>query len=119
MSSRTAFLSLIGLSIIFYCTIKMFPLERMTHLSKVITTYFVIASKQLTEATFQTDKRSWNEASNLVLQPSDVSFPQGLYITAWPNHGTGVGHQFGEWIQGIWAAYQYNITYIHTSFLGN
>ncbi|CAF4234340.1 unnamed protein product [Rotaria magnacalcarata] len=55
----------------------------------------------------------------ILLQRNDFQLPEGLYITAWPNHGAGIGHQFGEWFQGIWAAYKFNITYVHTPFLIN
>ena len=40
-----------------------------------------------------------------------------LYLTAWPNHGAGLGHQFGEWLNGPWLAMTHNLSYIHTPFL--
>ena len=42
-----------------------------------------------------------------------------LYITSWPNHGAGLGHQFGEWLYGAALAHMQGITYVHTGFLGN
>ena len=42
-----------------------------------------------------------------------------MYVTAWPNHGAGLGHQFGEWLHGPYLAVRYNLTYAHTGFLGN
>lgn len=55
----------------------------------------------------------------ITFQQSHTEFSDGLYITARPNHGAGIGHQFGEWLQGIWAAYRLNITYVYTPFLIN
>ena len=42
-----------------------------------------------------------------------------LYITSWPNHGAGLGHQFGEWLYGPALAHMLGVTYVHTGFLGN
>ena len=42
-----------------------------------------------------------------------------LFVTAWPNHGAGVGHQFGEWLYGPAVALMLNISYAHTGFLAN
>ena len=42
-----------------------------------------------------------------------------LYVTAWPNHGAGLGHQFGEWLYGPAIAMMLNVSYAHTGVLGN
>ena len=42
-----------------------------------------------------------------------------IYITGWPNHGAGLGHQFGEWLYAPYIAIKYNITFVHTGFLLN
>ena len=42
-----------------------------------------------------------------------------LFITSWPNHGAGLGHQFGEWLYGPALAHMLGLTYVHTPFLGN
>ncbi len=55
----------------------------------------------------------------ILFQPNRAYLTEGLYITAWPNPGAGIGHQFDEWVQGISAAYKFNITYVHTPFLIN
>ena len=40
-----------------------------------------------------------------------------LYVTAWPNHGAGVGHQFGEWLHGAAMSFTHNLTYVHAPFM--
>ena len=42
-----------------------------------------------------------------------------LFITSWPNHGAGLGHQFGEWLYGAVLSHTQGVTYVHTGFLGN
>ena len=53
----------------------------------------------------------------ILLQANRAYLTEGLYITASPNRGAGIGHQFDELIQGISAAYKCNITYVHTPFI--
>ena len=42
-----------------------------------------------------------------------------LFVTAWANHGAGLGHQFGEWLYGASIAFMLNLTYVHTPFMAN
>ena len=42
-----------------------------------------------------------------------------LFVTAWANHGAGLGHQFGEWLYGATVAFMLNLTYVHTPFMAN
>lgn len=65
------------------------------------------------------NKRYYKNTSNIRFQPDQCNLAKDLFVTALPNHGAGIGHQFGEWIQGLWAAYMYNITYVYTPFLVN
>ena len=49
-----------------------------------------------------------------------VSIPtNNLYITSVPDHGAGIGHQFGEWLYAPYLSYQYNISYMFTPFIYN
>ena len=48
---------------------------------------------------------------------SSSSTVSNLYLTAWPNHGAGVGHQFGEWLNGPYMSLTHKITFVHTPFL--
>lgn len=48
---------------------------------------------------------------------SSTSAHPDLYLTSWPNHGAGVGHQFGEWLTGAALSFRYNLSYVHTPFL--
>ena len=86
-----------------------------------------ILSKEYIKRTLPILKRVSIEATQdavkvplkIVFQPDRSLFSTRLYITSWPNHGAGIGHQFGEWLQGVWAAFKYNITYVYTPFLIN
>jgi hypothetical protein len=42
-----------------------------------------------------------------------------VFVTAWPNHGAGLGHQFGEWLYGPSIAVMMNLSYVHTGMSGN
>ena len=39
-----------------------------------------------------------------------------FYLTAVPNRGAGLGHQFGEWINGPWVSGQTQTQYVWTGF---
>jgi len=52
-------------------------------------------------------------------RPAPGSPTSSLFITALPNQGAGVGHQFGEWVIGPWVAMLYNATYLYTGFHAN
>jgi len=47
---------------------------------------------------------------------SSQPYPR-VFLTSKPNHGAGLGHQFGEWIMGPYLAMRLNATYLHTGFL--
>ena len=50
-------------------------------------------------------------------RPPPGSPTSSIFVTGVPNHGAGVGHQFGEWLTGPWLARMLNLTYISTELL--
>lgn len=50
-------------------------------------------------------------------RPPAGSPTSSIFVTGVPNHGAGVGHQFGEWLTGPWLARMLNLTYISTELL--
>ena len=98
-----------------------------------LTTYLTIEQNTLSSTYYLLDKqysanilwsRIFHWRSNITgiklrfkFQPQRETLGTKLFITSFPNHGAGVGHQFDEWIQGLWAAHMYNLTYVFTPFL--
>lgn len=52
-------------------------------------------------------------------RPPPSTLTSSFFLTSSPNHGAGLGHQFGEWLMGPYLALRHNLTYIHTGFLIN
>lgn len=42
-----------------------------------------------------------------------------VYVTSIPNHGAGLGHQFGEWLYGPYIAYNLSLNYMFTPYTYN
>jgi len=50
-------------------------------------------------------------------RPPPGSPTSSFFVTAIPNRGAGVGHQFGEWLTGPFLAVSLNMTYVATDLL--
>jgi hypothetical protein len=52
-------------------------------------------------------------------RPSPRSSSSSLFVVAISDKGAGIGHQFGEWVYGVYIALMFNATYIHHEFEQN